>query len=154
MKFPDYLTILAKYAKIDNAQEEHMKPYRGFADEIRHRRKQLNLTLSQVAEKMGWSIPYVSELERGVKQPPPAEGVKQLALVLQLDSDELITEAALSRRSIEIDLEGIGLAQRRLALLLARRFDQGLSDEEAIDLLHQLEELDDEDDEDEEDESV
>ena len=115
-----------------------MKPYRGFADTIRHRRKQLHMTLSQVAEQMGWSIPYVSELERGVKQPPPNDSVQRLAIVLDLDPQQLIHEATLSRRTIEIDLEGVGLMQRELALLLARRFDQGLSDEEAQALIERL----------------
>ncbi len=123
-----------------------MKPYRGFADSIRHRRKQLELTLSQVAEQMGWSVPYVSELERGVKQPPPDDNVHRLALVLQLDPQTLVDEAAMSRRSIEIDLEGVGQMQRQLALLLARRFYHGLSDEEAEALIKSLQQVEAEDD--------
>ncbi len=115
-----------------------MKPHRGFADAIRHRRKELGLTLSEVAARMGWSVPYVSELERGVKQPPPAESVERLAAALLLDPESLNREAELSRRSVELDLEGAGLAQRQLAVLLARRLQSGMTDEEARDLLERL----------------
>lgn len=115
--------------------------YQGFAEMIRRRRKELELNLSDVAEKMGWSIPYVSELERGIKQPPPAESLKRLALALQLNAQLLAYEAELSRRSIELDLEGTGAAQRQLAVMLARRFDQGLTDNEAEELLEHVKKL-------------
>ncbi len=108
-----------------------MKPYRGFADRIRARRKELDLTLGQIAEMTGWSVPYVSEIERGVKQPPPVENLKRLAKALQLDYFELGTEAELSRRSVEIDLEGAGRTQRHVALFLARRIEEGLTEEQA-----------------------
>ncbi len=125
-----------------------MKPYHGFADMIRRRRKELGMTLSEVAAKMAWSIPYVSELERGVKQPPPIEQIRRLAIALQLNPFNLVKEAELSRRSVEIDLEGVSLMHRRLATLLARSFDKGLSVEEAEELVRHLERFggDEEDD--------
>ncbi|MBA2595538.1 MAG: helix-turn-helix transcriptional regulator [Chloroflexia bacterium] len=117
------------------------KPYRVFADIIRRRRKELDLTLSDVAEGMEWSVPYVSELERGVKQPPPLERVELLAQILQIDPMMLRHEAELSRRTVELDLEGAGATHRQLAVLLHRRFQEGLSEDEALRLLEAVRQL-------------
>jgi transcriptional regulator with XRE-family HTH domain len=116
-----------------------MKPYRGFADLIRGRRKGKGLHLDDVADAIGWSIPYLSELERGIKQPPTSgEQLVKLSALLEIPLNELRREATLSRRAIELDLEGASATQRRLAALLARRFEAGLSDNEAQDLIDRL----------------
>ena len=78
-----------------------MKPYKGFADMIRKQRKALDKTLGDVATATGWSIPYISELERGVKQPPPTPNLRALAAALELEFRFLAREAERSRRSVE-----------------------------------------------------
>jgi transcriptional regulator with XRE-family HTH domain len=114
--------------------------YKGFADLIRHQRKNLGLTLADVAEALNCSIPYVSELERGVKEPPSKEKLRKLAGILKIEYAELVTESELSRRCVEVDLEGAGAKQRQLAVMLARRLDR-LSDDEAQELIQQLSQL-------------
>jgi transcriptional regulator with XRE-family HTH domain len=112
-----------------------------FANAIRHRRRELGLTLEQVHVRTGWSIPYVSELERGVKQPPPAESVGKLSAALEMDDRQLKRLAAESRRSIELDLEGASVQERQLAALLGRKFQRGLSEKELTTLLDSAERL-------------
>ncbi len=113
-----------------------IRPERAFADHIRGRRKELGYTLEKLASAAECSIPYISEMERGVKAPPSPAVIEKLAVVLQSDPVELAHLAEVSRRSVEIDLDGKGVTQRELAVLLARRFDEGLSDEEAARLLN------------------
>jgi transcriptional regulator with XRE-family HTH domain len=115
-----------------------MHPYRGFADVIRKRRKESGLTLLQVATAVGTSVPYISELERGIKQPPSSEVIQKLAAVLGLDGRDLQKEALLSRREVPLNVEGAGVEGRKLAVLLARRFQGGISDEEASAIIQQL----------------
>lgn len=118
-----------------------MKPYRGFADLIRRRRKELDRTLDDIATAASLSLPYVSELERGVKQPPLGEVIDRLADALDLDTAQLEREARLSRRTVEIDLEGTEEPQRRLAVLLHRRFQLGLTAAEAEEAFRRLQEI-------------
>lgn len=118
-----------------------MKPYRGFADLIRHRRKELDRTLDDVATNAGLSLPYISELERGVKQPPLGEVIGRLAKALELDATVLEREARLSRRTVEIDLDGAEEPQRRLAVLLHRKLEEGCTAAEAERALNVLLEM-------------
>ena len=45
------------------------KPLEAFAQEMRRRRKQRNLSQEALAEKAGISMALVSELERGIANP-------------------------------------------------------------------------------------
>lgn len=109
-----------------------------FADLIRGRRKALEMTLADVTEHVGWSIPYQSELERGAKQPPTGAAIDRLAAALQLDVHELRLAAEMSRRSVEIDLGERSAEERQLAVLLARQLERGLSEEKVRQLIAEL----------------
>jgi transcriptional regulator with XRE-family HTH domain len=85
-----------------------------FSETIRNRRKELNLTLSQLATQLNYSIPYLSELERGIKQPPL--DVTHIADALQLDPTHLTNLALLSRRTL--DITTLTDTQRRLTILI------------------------------------
>lgn len=60
---------------------------------IRMRRRQLGKTLRQIAEESRISLPYLSEVERGRKE-PSSEVVAAICRALSLDVDELLIEAA------------------------------------------------------------
>jgi transcriptional regulator with XRE-family HTH domain len=62
-------------------------------DVLRKRRLELSMTLRQVAELSRISLPYLSEVERGRKE-PSSEIIEAICLVLGMDVDELLTEAA------------------------------------------------------------
>lgn len=118
-----------------------MKPYRGFADTIRRRRKELDQTLDDISTATGLSLPYVSELERGVKQPPLGLAVEKLAKALDLDPQGLEKLARLSRRTVEIDLDGAAEPQRRLAVLLHRKLERGMTQEQAEQAIRSLQQI-------------
>lgn len=112
-----------------------MTPYRGFADLLRERRAVLGLTLKQAGDMLGWSGGYFSDLERGIKPPPPDDQLPRLAQTFDLDLDDLRREAALSRRTVEIALEPLPLLQRQAAIAIAQRFAGGVTDQDALALL-------------------
>jgi transcriptional regulator with XRE-family HTH domain len=59
---------------------------RPFADLIRLQRKALEITLHDLARTMEWTIPHLSQLERGVIAPPSdPTTLCELATALQLD---------------------------------------------------------------------
>jgi len=56
---------------------------------LHSRRVELGLTLAQVAEKSGLSLPYVSNLERG-RGNPTIEALRAIATALQIELSSLI----------------------------------------------------------------
>jgi transcriptional regulator with XRE-family HTH domain len=60
-------------------------------DRIRGRRTALGLTLAEVAERAGLSIPYVSNLERG-RRNPTVDAVRALAVALETSASALVGE--------------------------------------------------------------
>ena len=52
-------------------------------DEIRRRRRELGLTLNQVAERLGCSIAYISQIERGLKKPTD-NNIEKLEIILMM----------------------------------------------------------------------
>jgi transcriptional regulator with XRE-family HTH domain len=63
-------------------------------DFIRHRRKQANLSLRQLAEKTRLSNPYLSQIERGLHQ-PSMRVIKLIADALNVSAETLLTQAGL-----------------------------------------------------------
>lgn len=116
-----------------------MAAHSEFAQEVRRARKDQKLTLADLAELTGISVPYLSELERGNKQPPLGEQLTKLARALRIDLDKLAAYAVSARRSVEIDIQGASPAKVELASLLARRVEEGgLSDEEAKAIIERI----------------
>jgi transcriptional regulator with XRE-family HTH domain len=117
-----------------------MKPYRGFGDLITEYRHIYHLRQADVAAAVGWSVPYLSELERGLRQPPPPDSpaMEPLAKVLRLDLKALRDEAAFSRRSVVVNLEGYDRPQRQAAVLFAERMAEGLTAEQAYSVIAAL----------------
>lgn len=60
-------------------------------ERLRARRRRLGLTIAQVAERAGLSLPYVSNLERG-RGNPTLDVLKSLAEVLDLPLAQLVGE--------------------------------------------------------------
>jgi transcriptional regulator with XRE-family HTH domain len=71
----------------------------GFAKVIRERRRQLDLTQEEVANRVDTSVPYIGLLESG-KRHPSEKVVAKLAAVLGLDPGELFFMANPTARSI------------------------------------------------------
>jgi transcriptional regulator with XRE-family HTH domain len=58
-------------------------------DRIRTRRLELGLTLAEVAERAGLSLPYVANLERG-RGNPTVDALRKLAAALEIPASRLL----------------------------------------------------------------
>ncbi len=101
----------------------------GFGQALRKHRQKAGLYLKDVAEKMGWSTVYLSDLERDRRNPPSPEKIKKLADILGIPSGILLEAASRTREVIELPLEK-GSTASEIALMLARSWD-GLTKEDA-----------------------
>ncbi|HFC97511.1 MAG TPA: XRE family transcriptional regulator [Thermosulfurimonas dismutans] len=100
-----------------------------FGETLRALRIKRKLRLKDVAQAMGWSVVYLSDLERGHRNPPKPEVIAKLARVLNVPAGELLAAASEDKRHVELPLE-TSPSKREVALLLARTWDE-LTDEEA-----------------------
>lgn len=104
-----------------------------FGDFIRTCRRNRELTLQEVADELGVSVVYVSEVERGKRPPFVAERLEKLAKILHVDT-RLLKSAAMRERSvIEFDPRRTSLKQVEVLNSLARG---GLSDEQLDEILN------------------
>ena len=102
-----------------------------FGGMVRALREGMGKTLKDFAAYMGWSIVYVSDIERGRRNPPSLDALKKMSSFLHCDEGFLIDKANKARNRVEIELKG-NPETINTALLLARRWsdltEQQLSD--------------------------
>jgi len=96
-----------------------------FGELIRSNRRRLNKSLQDVADALGVTAVYVSEVERGKRPPFTVERLPSLAQILELELDELKTAAWAQRKMIEWDPSTASDKQIEALMALARG---GLSD--------------------------
>ncbi len=60
-----------------------------FADNVRRIRKSLGLTQSELAERLDVHVPYISDLERGIKS-PYLGNIAKLAEALEVEPSDLL----------------------------------------------------------------
>jgi transcriptional regulator with XRE-family HTH domain len=101
-----------------------------FGDELRCMRLAKELTLADLADAIGSSIVYVSDIERNRRNPPSFERIEQLMTRLgELKRlPEMLALAARTRRSIEIPVDDKTDDVATMLVALARRVDEGTLD--------------------------
>lgn len=62
---------------------------RRFGDELRRLRIEAGKTMAELAESLGISVPYLSDVERGRRNPFTTERIMFIAELLQVDVDGL-----------------------------------------------------------------
>ena len=94
-----------------------------FGPMLRALRKQSGRTLSDVADKLGVSIPYVSDVETGKRRPFAMERLVILADALEADLLLLIAAAAVDKGVFELRADK-SLSQRglRVGSILVQRW--------------------------------
>lgn len=103
-----------------------------FGELIRTSRRRLNKSLQDVADALGVTVVYVSEVERGKRPPFTNERLPALAKILELDLDEVRAAAWAQKRMIEWDPATTSDKQIEALMALAR---WGLSDNQLEDIL-------------------
>jgi len=91
-----------------------------FGELIRASRRRLNKSLQDIADALGVSAVYVSEVERGKRPPFTTERLPALAQVLELDLYQLMTAVWAEKKMIEVDPAAAGGKQFEALVALAR----------------------------------
>jgi len=71
-----------------------------FGQYVRQRREALGFTLTDFAKVMGFSLAYLSTMERGLARPPSEANIVKMADKLGEDPDALLAMAGRLRRSL------------------------------------------------------
>jgi transcriptional regulator with XRE-family HTH domain len=103
-----------------------------YGEELRRLRRATGRTLADLADVLECSIAYMSDVERGRRNPPPTEGTKKLLAALgKLEHlPRMLMLAAKSRNSVEISVKGKADDIANMVAGLARSCDEGTLDEE------------------------
>jgi len=71
--------------------------YLNFGDFLQKKRMERQITLRKMAELLGFSAPYLTDIEKDRRNPPEMESLEQISKVLNLSEDE---------RAVMFDLAG------------------------------------------------
>ncbi len=109
-----------------------------FANFVRKERKAREIGVRQMAQIVGVSPPYISQIERNRYSPPTEERVRAIAQVIECDPDELLAMAG----RISADVEEI-IHQRPVELSALLRATRGLSRDNIVRLAQVAREMQD-----------
>lgn len=73
-------------------------PHESFGDFLCEKRLEKNISLSAVAQELGYSVTYVSSVERNQRNPYTLGKLQQLRTILSLSEDEYIEMLDLAGR--------------------------------------------------------
>lgn len=109
-----------------------MKKKSLFGDELRRLRRAKELSLADLADTIGCSIVYMSDVERGRRNPPSPEKIRKLLVTMGEEQrlSEMLVLAARSRQSIEISVEDKNDQVADMLVAPVRRCDEGSLDDE------------------------
>lgn len=101
-----------------------------FGNAARSARVEQEISLKTVADELGFTAAYISDIERGNRNPPSPEKLRIWAKIIQADPDQFIRLAELDRPSVELSMDG-DISRGELALSLARAWTSLTKAEEA-----------------------
>lgn len=104
--------------------------YQTFGEFLQRKREEKKITLRSMAEKIKVSAPYLSDIEKGRRNPPEMEKLELISTILLLTDDEKATMLDLAgkmRNSVAPDLPDyiMGRDYVAAALRTARDLDAG-----------------------------
>ena len=94
---------------------------RTFGQLLRQCREDAGKTLKDVAARLGLSVVYLSDIERSRRNPPTAEAIKKIADFIGCPARQLLDQADIDRKRVEIPIASAGNSTEA-ALVLARRW--------------------------------
>ena len=107
-----------------------MAPFGRFLRELR---ESAGMRIKDLAQKMGWTTVYISDIELGRRNPPSPAKIRQIASVLGVDPTELLDLADKEKKRVVLDLDEESPGRMGFALTLARSWD-GLTDDEIAEM--------------------
>ena len=114
-----------------------------FGDVLRKQRRQAGKTLGNLAEVLGISVVYLSDVERGNRKPLSNERILKIAEFLKTDASPLIEAADWERGFIEYDIKKASpLEANVVGGLVTGLARGGITDEQLRDIQKILQEND------------
>ncbi len=104
--------------------------YQNFGEFIQRKRMERKIPLRKMAESIGISAPYLSDIEKDRRNPPEMDKLELISQILLLSEDEkstMLDLAGRKRNSVAPDLPGYIMAREYVsaALRTARDLDAG-----------------------------
>lgn len=96
-----------------------MTPY---GKRLREIRLKADWSMGQLARELGFTVPYISDIEHGRRQPLSDDLTVRVANLLGADSKELLRLAGISRRSVSFDTGSASDKAREAISALHRQF--------------------------------
>ena len=104
-----------------------------FGEYLRSKREERHITLRGMAERLGISAPYLTDVERNRKNPPSIDKLEQIREVLDLTKEEyayMMNLAGKSRNTVAPDLPGYIMDRDYVSAALRTARDMGAGKEE------------------------
>ena len=101
-----------------------------FGEFLQRKREEKEITLRRMADKLGFSAPFLSDVEKGRRNPPELSKLEQIADILSLsiaDKQTMFDLAGKKRESVAPDLPDYIMSRGYVAAALrtARDLDAG-----------------------------
>jgi transcriptional regulator with XRE-family HTH domain len=100
-----------------------------YGETLRQLRKAAGKTLGDIAEALGVSLSYLSDVELGNRAPFDKERTIRLAALLEVDTDELLIPAAESRGAFELEAKAVSPQAREVGAMLMRGWEDFTEDD-------------------------
>ena len=91
-----------------------------FGELLRKERSRAGMSMGDLARKLGVSVPYVSDVERGNRAPFSTERTLHAAEAIGIDSNVLLVAASRDRGAFELQTKGVSSRAREVGAALAR----------------------------------
>ena len=113
-----------------------------FGDFISQKRKDLRITLKDMADRLNISSPYLSDVEKGKRDSFDLDRLNQIAKILNLDEEEssvMMDLAGKQRNTVAPDLLEYILKTKGLSVALRKARDLDVKEEEWIKFIEEIE---------------
>ena len=113
-----------------------------FGNFISQKRKDLRITLKDMADRLNISSPYLSDVEKGKRDSFDLERLNQIAKILNLDEEEssiMMDLAGKQRNTVAPDLLEYILKTKGVSVALRKARDLDVKEEEWIKFIEEIE---------------
>lgn len=114
-----------------------------FGEFLQRKREEKQITLRKMAEQLGFSAPFLSDVEKDRRNPPELSKLEQIAVILGLTDDEkqiMFNLAGKKRDSVAPDLPEYIMNRDYVAAALRTARDLDAGEEEWLQFVRELKE--------------
>ena len=114
-----------------------------FGEFLQRKREESKITLRKLAERLNFSAPFLSDVEKGRRNPPELSKLEQIAEILNLsaeDKDTMFDLAGKKRESVAPDLPDYIMSRGYVAAALRTARDLDAGEEEWQKFIRELQE--------------